>query len=246
MVGGGRRRSAIVARKSSMPSPVSALIATAPSWSATSCLAESGARSALFTTMMSGISMIPALLSLMMFFFIREKKTPRAARPRERFWKNIGRLDSRLKLYLLVSFLFTLGNSSNTFLLLRAISAGFNDENVILLSFLYNLTASLLAIPFSRLSDCLGSQNLLFFGYLAFALVNLGFAFVSGTAGRIALLVLYGRYTAMTTGVDRALISESPPPELKGTMLGLHATLVGVALLPASLLFGLLWTSFGP
>jgi len=147
---------------------------------------------------------------------------------------------------LLITLLFTLGNSSNTFLLLRAKSAGFNDVNVILLYFLYNLTASLLAIPFGRLSDRLGRKNLLFLGYLAFALVYLGFAFVTGTAGLIALFVLYGLYTAMTTGVERALIAEISPPELKGTMLGLHATLVGVALLPASLLFGLLWTSFGP
>jgi len=192
------------------------------------------------------ISMIPAVLSLVMFLFIKEKRGQRERKAPERFWVQARGLSKPLKRYLLITLLFTLGNSSNTFLLLRAKSAGFNDVNVILLYFLYNLTASLLAIPFGRLSDRLGRKNLLFLGYLAFALVYLGFAFVSGTAGLIALFVLYGLYTAMTTGVERALIAEISPPELKGTMLGLHATLVGVALLPASLLFGLLWTSFGP
>ncbi len=193
-----------------------------------------------------GISMIPALLSLMMFFFIREKKTPRAARPRERFWKNIGRLDSRLKLYLLVSFLFTLGNSSNTFLLLRARSVGFDDTSVILLYFAYNLTASLLALPFGRLSDKVGRKWLLAGGYMVFAVVYAGFAFGSSRAVFVVIFVVYGFYTAMTTGVERALIAEISPPELKGTMLGLQSTIVGVALLPASAICGLLWTSFGP
>jgi MFS family permease len=93
------------------------------------------------------ISMIPAALSLLMFFKIREKKEERIIQEREPFWKNVNKLDSQLKLYLFVAFLFTLGNSSNAFLLLRAKSVGFDDTTVILLYFIYNITASILAIP---------------------------------------------------------------------------------------------------
>lgn len=191
------------------------------------------------------ISIIPALLSLAMFPLIKEKKEQRIIKEREPFWKNVKKLDGQLKLYLLVAFLFTLGNSSNAFLLLRAKSVGFNDTSVILLYFIYNITASLLAIPLGKRSDQVGRKRLLVSGYIVFAAVYMGFAFAYDKIFMIALFVLYGVYTAMTTGVERAFIAEISPQELKGTMLGLHSTIVGIALLPASAIAGVLWTSFG-
>lgn len=191
------------------------------------------------------ISIIPALLSLAMFPLIKEKKEQRIIKEREPFWKNVKKLDGQLKLYLLVAFLFTLGNSSNAFLLLRAKSVGFNDTSVILLYFIYNITASLLAIPLGKRSDQVGRKRLLVSGYLVFAAVYMGFAFAYNKTFMIALFVLYGVYTAMIAGVERAFIAEISPQELKGTMLGLHSTIVGIALLPASAIAGVLWTSFG-
>lgn len=191
------------------------------------------------------ISMIPATLSLIMFFKIKEKKEERTLKEREPFWKNVKKLDSQLKLYLFVAFLFTLGNSSNAFLLLRAKNVGFDDTSVILLYFIYNITASILAIPAGKRSDKVGRKRLLVSGYIVFALVYLGFAFVFNKTFMITLFVLYGVYTALTAGVERAFISEISPKELKGTMLGLHSTVVGIALLPASAIAGFLWNSFG-
>jgi len=191
------------------------------------------------------ISIIPALLSLAIFPLIKEKKEQRIIKEREPFWKNVKKLDGQLKLYLLVAFLFTLGNSSNAFLLLRAKSVGFNDTSVILLYFIYNITASLLAIPLGKRSDQVGRKRLLVSGYIVFAAVYMGFAFAYNKAFMIALFVLYGVYTAMIAGVERAFIAEISPQELKGTMLGLHSTIVGLALFPASTIAGFLWTSFG-
>lgn len=191
------------------------------------------------------LSIIPAMLGLGMFLFIREKRMTHAAYRREPFWLNMRKLNGQLKLYLLVALLFTLGNSSNTFLLLRAKNVGFDDKSVILLYFLYNLTASLLAIPMGKRSDKIGRKRLLVPGYLVFALVYLGFAFAFSKPFMTFIFALYGVYTAMITGVERAYIAEISPTELKGTMLGLHATIVGVALLPASLIAGLLWDNFG-
>lgn len=195
--------------------------------------------------MVFAVSIVPSLLALGLFALVKEKKEPRRVQQRERFWSKLPALDSRLKLYLLVVFLFTLGNSSNTFLLLRAKSAGFNDTNVILLYFLYNITASLLAVPFGKLSDKIGRKNVLTAGYLIFSIVYFGFAFSTGPLSFAAIFMLYGVFTAMTAGVERAFIAEISPRELKGTMLGLHSTITGIALLPASMICGFLWNAFG-
>ena len=191
------------------------------------------------------ISIIPAILGLLMFFFIKEKRTHEHAKKREPFWQNIKKLDGQLKLYLFVAFLFTLGNSSNAFLLLRAKSVGFDDNNVILLYLIFNLSASILSIPLGRLSDRVGRKKLLVAGYIVFSAVYLGFAFASSQVTIIIAFVLYGFYSAMITGVERAFIAEISPVDLKGSMLGLHSTIVGIALLPSSVIAGLLWVRFG-
>ena len=191
------------------------------------------------------ISVIPAVFGLSMFIFIKEKKDPRQTKEHEPFWKNIRNIDRQLKIYLLVVCLFTLGNSSNSFLLLKAKSTGFDDTSVILLYFLFNMTASLLSIPFGGLSDRVGRKKLLLSGYIVFAVCYLGFAFSISRLQMVVVFVLYGVYTAMIGGVERAFVAEIAPQQLKGTMLGLHSTVTGIALLPASVIAGLLWSVFG-
>ena len=190
-------------------------------------------------------SMIPVGLSLLMFFFIRDYTRNRPPMRRDHFWKNVRQLDGSLKLYLVIAFVFTLGNSSNAFLLLRANAVGFSSADVILLYFLYNVVSAALAIPFGKRSDTVGRKRVLVAGYAVFSLTYLGFAFAASKAMIIAAFVLYGFYTALIAGVERAFIAEITPPAIKGTMLGFHSTLVGVALFPASLLAGLFWNTFG-
>lgn len=191
------------------------------------------------------VSIIPISFSLLLFFLIHEKKGRHEVAPRERFWRNISRLDGRFKLYLTVTFLFTLGNSSNSFLLLRASDIGFDDSDMILLYFLYNVIASALAIPCGKLSDKIGRKRVLVWGYLTFSLVYFGFAFCNTKLMMALIFVIYGGYTAMTAGAERTFIVEAAPPQLKGTMLGLHSMLAGIALLPASVIAGLLWDGIG-
>jgi len=194
--------------------------------------------------MFFSLSMIPGVLGLCMFVFIRQTKTPQPTH-REPFWRNAKRIDGQLKLYLVVVFLFTLGNSSNMFLLIKAKSTGFSDTSVILLYFLFNLVASALAMPVGQLSDKIGRKRLLVPGYLMFSACYLGFAFASTQATMTVTFVLYGMYTAMIAGVERAYVAEISPPELKGTMLGLQSTVAGIALLPASVIAGALWDGLG-
>ena len=191
------------------------------------------------------VSVIPIVIALILFLFVHEKKDKRETAHREHFWNNISKLDGRLKLYLAVTFLFTLGNSSNSFLLLRASDIGFDSSTAILLYFIYNVTASVLAIPCGKLSDKIGRKRLLVGGYLTFSFVYFGFAFCNSKPFMVFIFVIYGVYTAMTAGAERAFIAEIAPLHLKGTMLGLHSTLVGIALLPASVIAGFLWDGIG-
>ena len=144
-----------------------------------------------------------------------------------------------------MTFLFTFGNSSNSFLLLRAYDAGFSSNTAILLYIIYSVTASILATPCGKLSDKVGRKKLLVTGYLTFSVVYFGFAVCTSKPLMIVIFVIYGIYTALTAGVERAFISEIAPKEMKGTMLGLHSTLAGIALLPASVIAGLLWDNVG-
>ena len=191
------------------------------------------------------VSIIPMVLALSMFGFIKENKEYKAVAKREPFWKNVRKLDGRLKLYLLVAFVFTLGNSSNTFLLLKASNIGFSNTNTILLYFIYNLVASVFAIPFGKKSDSIGRKKILVLGYIVFAFVYFNFAFATNKVMIVLAFIIYGLYTAMVAGVEKAFISEIAPKDLKGTMLGLHSTLVGIALFPASVIAGLLWDYVG-
>ena len=191
------------------------------------------------------LSIIPAAVGLFMFVFVKEQKTVRPRKQREAFWKNYKKIDGQLRLYLLVTLLFTLGNSSNAFILLKAATVGIDSVNVILLFFVYHVVASILSIPFGRLSDRIGRKKLLVSGYLTFALCYLGFALAQSGLVMVLAFVLYGGFTAMITGVERAYIAEIAPPELKGTMLGLQSTVVGIALLPASVIAGVLWEALG-
>ncbi|MDP4152738.1 MAG: MFS transporter [Bacillota bacterium] len=192
------------------------------------------------------LSAIPAVFGLIVILFINEKNAVKKDVQKIHLVSGFRQLDSRLKGFMLVIFLFTIGNSSNAFLLLRAQHVGYDATTVILLYFIYNFVSSILAIPLGRLSDKIGRRHLLVSGYFSFGLVYIGFAVCTQKIAILILFVIYGLYTAMTAGVERALVAEISPAELKGTVLGLYASISGIALLPASIIAGLLWDHLSP
>lgn len=155
-------------------------------------------------------------------------------------------LDGRLRAFLVITLLFTLGNSSNQFLLLRAAQNGFAPDAVLLLYLLFNAVYAVSSYPAGRLSDLIGRRWVLVGGYALFGLVYLGFAAAAGPGWFPWLFAAYGLYSGMTEGVGRALVADLAPAGQRATLLGLHATAVGLGLLPASLLAGLLWDAYGP
>jgi MFS family permease len=193
-------------------------------------------------------SIIPALLGVLILFRVREHRPPAPAALRlPSFRWNI--LPRRLRVFLIIVMVFTLGNSSNTFLLLRAHAMRFTAADVLLLYLVYNASYACFSYPAGHLSDLIGRRNLLIAGYLTYALVYLGFALLGdGTPGWFlwALFAAYGTYSALTEGVEKALVADLAPVEHRATAIGLHATIVGIGLLPASLIAGELWAALSP
>jgi MFS family permease len=190
------------------------------------------------------LSVIPAVLGVLLLFFVKEVKKGKqdAAKKLAFSWKF---LDSRLKYFIIVSFLFNLGNSSNQFLLLKAGHFGFSAAQVILLYLCMNLTYMLIAYPAGRLSDRIGRRAILVSGYLLYGFVYIGFAVAKSSWAYIGLFAIYGLYTGMTEGIEKALLADLAPEKQKASVYGLHAFACGVAFFPASVLAGLLWSWLG-
>lgn len=188
-------------------------------------------------------SLIPAFLGVIALFFVREKgERGIKSKKLSLEW---NKLDSRLRMFLIIMFIFTLGNSSNQFLLLKAKNAGFNDKTVILLYLIYNIVYDVFSYPAGIISDKIGRKRMIILGYLAYGIVYFGFALAKMPTTIWMLFGIYGLYMAFTEGVEKAFISEIAPEDVRGTMIGLHATLVGIGLFPASFFAGVLWNLFG-
>jgi MFS family permease len=189
------------------------------------------------------ISVIPAVLAVVVLAIGAHDVTK--ANPSSRPTLSLKGFDNRFKTFLVVVVLFTLGNSSDSFIVLRGQERGLNVVHVMLMVMTFNFVYFLLAGPLGALSDKIGRRRLILFGWLAYGLVYLGLA-VSQTGWQVwTLFGLYGIYYAATEGVARALIADIVPEERRGTAYGLYAAAVGLTALPASLIAGLLWQGIG-
>ena len=165
---------------------------------------------------------------------------------------SLKNLNPRFKYFLFVLVLFTLGNSSDAFILLRGQERGLSLLQVMGMSLTFNAIYTVFAGPLGAWSDRVGRRRLMLIGWLAYGLVYLGFAF-SQTGWQIWMLyALYSLYYASTEGAAKALVADLVPQEQRGTAYGLFNAAIGITVLPASLFAGLLWqgagawTGFGP
>jgi len=194
------------------------------------------------------LALAPAILGVIMLFFTKEKivvgRVSSSIRDRYSWWD----LEKKLRYFLIISFIFTLGNSSNMFILLRAKNVGFSSEKVILLYLLYNIIYAVVSYPAGIISDKVGKKTLIVVGYFLYSIVYLLLAVVASLTSSLMWFIfcLYGIYMGLTEGVEKAYISVLSPVEKRATILGLHSTLVGVGLFPASLVAGFLWSNIGP
>lgn len=186
-------------------------------------------------------SIVPAVVVVVLALRIREPEGVAQVK-RVRFDWTFSRLPVAFRRYLVTLGLFTLGNSSNMFLLLRAQDMGVGEERVVLMWVLYSAVAMLLSTPLSALSDRLGRIRVLGSAWAAYALAYLiiGLLPQAGWALWLAF-ALYGAVTAALEGTEKALVADMVTGERSGTAFGWYNMVAGVMLLPASLIFGTLW-----
>lgn len=191
------------------------------------------------------LSFIPAALAVVALAFgLQEKKgvigAPGTTGPWG--WQELGR---PFKGFLLLVLLFTLGNSSDAFLVLRAQERGQSVLGVMGMLITFNLVYAFVSSPASTLSDKIGRKRLLVAGWLLYAFIYAGFAFAQ-TSGQVWVLFgLYGIYYGLTEGSAKAFVADLVPANQRGTAYGLFNAAVGLAALPASLIAGLLWQGAG-
>ncbi len=189
------------------------------------------------------LASIPALAAVLVAaFFVREAPRERRVGVEAAPLKfSLRGYDGNFKRFLCIVALFTLSNSSDAFLLLRAQEAGVSTETIPLLwaaLHIFKVGSSLVG---GALSDKLGRRTLIVSGWLLYAAVYAGFAFVSTAKGAWILFLIYGLYFGLVEGSEKALVADLVRAEQRGTAYGLYNLAFSITVLPASLLMGALW-----
>jgi len=187
------------------------------------------------------LAFIPAFIGiLLLLFFVKEKNKEVNLSPAINLsWRN---LDPSFKIFLLISFIFALGNSSDAFLILRAQNLGLSVILVVLAYVLFNFTYAIFSMPAGIISDKIGPKKVLLTGFLLFSAVYLFFGLANSSLFLWLLFPVYGIYMALTEGVGKAYIANLVPQEKIGTAFGVYQTTIGLCTFFASLIAGLLWT----
>ena len=190
------------------------------------------------------LSVIPAVAGVALIAFVKERPpAPAVAEPTRAAWRKMG---GGFYVFLGVSLLFALGNSSDVFLLLRAKDMGLSNAEVVLSYMLFNVVYAAVAMPAGVASDRLGRRNVMGGGFAVFAAVYLGFALAGGGAVVWPLFAVYGLHMALTEGVGRAFVADFVPSERRATALGLYQGAMGAMILLSSVIAGALWDAIDP
>lgn len=182
---------------------------------------------------------IPGLLGMAsIIFFVKEAKSKRLPPLGRITLKDFPR---RYYAFLAIVFIFTLGNSTDALLLVKASDIGIEAAFIPVIYLIFNSVSVVFAVPAGVISDRFGRERLIILGYLLYSAIYFGFGWTSSKLTVVMLFALYGLYSAATDGVQKALVADIVDKEKRGTGLGIYNCLVGVTLLPASLVAGFLY-----
>ena len=192
------------------------------------------------------ISVVPAIVAVLLVLMVREKRWIGAGVQNLQDKSVNEKLPADFKKFLFVIGLFTLGNSSDAFLILRANNVGVSPMFIPILWLTFNSTYAVSSLPSGIASDRIGSKRVITYGFLIYALVYFGFAFASFQYQAWLFFIIYGFYYGLTDGVSRSFVSKMILPQHRATAFGIYHAVVGLIALPASLLMGFLWDWRGP
>jgi len=182
---------------------------------------------------------IPAILGVFVLIFgIKEAKKKEESLFKKFHFKEFPK---KYYLFLGIIFIFTLGNSTDALLMVKANEVGVKVAFIPLVYLVTSIVSVLLAIPIGSLSDRIGKEKILITGFLIYAVVYYGFGVTTSIGAIVALFALYGLYSAATDGIQKAFISDLIDNNKQGTGLGIYNALLGITLLPASIIAGVLY-----
>jgi MFS family permease len=189
------------------------------------------------------ISLLPAFLAVLSLVIGAKDVLVKGQRAAPKFsLRSMGR---PFNVFLVIVSIFTLGNSSDAFLVLRAQNLGNTVTGVLIMLVMFNLIYSLISTPAGSLSDRIGRRRLIIGGWLVYAAIYLGFALAQAAWQVWALYVVYGLYYGMAYGTANAFVADLVPENLRGTAYGTYNAVIGILAFPASLIAGLLWQGAG-
>ena len=189
------------------------------------------------------ISLLPAFLAVLSLAIGAKDVPVKGQRAAPKF--SLRSMGQPFIVFLVIVSIFTLGNSSDAFLVLRAQNLGLSVTGILIMLVMFNLIYSLISTPAGSLSDRIGRRRLIIGGWLVYAAIYLGFAFAQAAWQVWALYVVYGLYYGMAYGTANALVADLVPDNLRGTAYGTYNAMIGILAFPASLIAGLLWQGVG-
>lgn len=188
-------------------------------------------------------SLIPAFLAVISLAVIARDVPVKGQRSAPKFsLRGMGR---PFYIFLGIVSIFTLGNSADAFMVLRAQNLGVTVTGILIMLAMFNLIYSLVSTPAGSLSDRIGRRRLIIGGWLVYAVIYLGFAFAQAAWQVWILYVVYGLYYGLAYGSANAMVADLAPEHLRGTAYGTYNAIIGILAFPASFIAGLLWQGLG-
>ena len=198
------------------------------------------------------LSLLPAFLAVLSLVVGAKDVEIKGQRTAPKF--SLKGMGKPFIIFLVIVSIFTLGNSSDAFLTLRAQNVGISVTGILIMLLVFNLVYSIISTPAGNLSDRIGRRRLIIAGWLVYAAIYLGFAFATQTWHIWLLYIVYGVYYGMAYGSANAMVADLVPDNLRGTAYGTYNAVIGLLAFPASFIAGVLWegipglnwSGFGP